>query len=66
MTQLTCPTCRRLFDSRQADAMPFCSERCRLIDLHRWLAERHGVPIEREGGDDPQREGDPPTDGGAQ
>jgi uncharacterized protein len=24
--------------------MPFCSERCRLIDLKRWLGEEYSVP----------------------
>lgn len=24
--------------------MPFCSERCRQIDLGRWLREQHTVP----------------------
>jgi endogenous inhibitor of DNA gyrase (YacG/DUF329 family) len=23
---------------------PFCSERCRLVDLHRWLSEEYRVP----------------------
>jgi uncharacterized protein len=26
--------------------MPFCSERCRLIDLGRWLNEEIGFPVE--------------------
>ena len=26
--------------------MPFCSERCRLIDLGRWLDERNAMPLE--------------------
>ena len=26
--------------------MPFCCERCRLIDLGRWLDEKQGLPIE--------------------
>jgi uncharacterized protein len=26
--------------------MPFCSERCKLIDLGRWLEERYGLPLE--------------------
>ena len=29
--------------------MPFCSERCRLIDLGRWLDEEIGVPVEPSG-----------------
>jgi len=26
------------------DAFPFCSERCRLIDLSRWLNEDYRIP----------------------
>jgi uncharacterized protein len=26
--------------------MPFCSQRCRMIDLGRWLDEKQGLPIE--------------------
>ena len=26
--------------------MPFCSERCRQIDLGRWLKEEYSVPVE--------------------
>ena len=25
---------------------PFCSERCKLIDLGRWLGEQYRVPVE--------------------
>ncbi len=28
--------------------MPFCSERCRLIDLGQWLDEQHGLHYESE------------------
>jgi endogenous inhibitor of DNA gyrase (YacG/DUF329 family) len=28
--------------------MPFCSERCRLVDLGRWLEEGYGLQIESE------------------
>ncbi len=37
---------------------PFCSERCRLIDLGAWLEERHAIPgepaadVAAEAGDD--------------
>lgn len=31
--------------------MPFCSERCRQIDLGRWLGEEYGLPLEPERGD---------------
>lgn len=26
--------------------MPFCSERCRRMDLHRWLDEVYAVPCD--------------------
>ena len=41
----SCPTCRRVAAERSANpAFPFCSERCRLIDLGRWLGEEYRVP----------------------
>jgi hypothetical protein len=48
MALLTCPICERTFDSQETPAMPFCSERCRLIDLKRWLNEEYRLPIERD------------------
>ena len=46
-----CPNCDRTFDSERSPAMPFCSERCRLIDLGEWLKEGRGLPYESEEGD---------------
>jgi len=34
---LRCPTCKTLVDKKDAD-FPFCSERCRLIDLGKWAS----------------------------
>jgi endogenous inhibitor of DNA gyrase (YacG/DUF329 family) len=36
--------------------LPFCSERCRLIDLGRWLDERYRVEAEAEGEGPPHRD----------
>ena len=41
-----CPTCDKRFDPQQSPALPFCSHRCRLIDLGRWLDEKQCVPCE--------------------
>jgi len=30
-------------------AFPFCSERCRLVDLGRWLKEEYRIPGPRAG-----------------
>ena len=35
---LRCPTCRKPVE-KGAPSLPFCSERCRLVDLGRWFAE---------------------------
>lgn len=48
MALMFCPTCTQEFESETSTAMPFCSQRCRLIDLGRWLREEHRLPIESE------------------
>ena len=37
-----CPICRRPVEP-EARSFPFCSERCRLLDLGNWLDERYAV-----------------------
>lgn len=39
--------------------MPFCSKRCRLIDLGRWLGEKYAVPEEPGEAEEPD---EPPPD----
>lgn len=60
-TRVKCPTCRREIDWASTPFRPFCSERCRLIDLGAWLSEQHAIPGEspHEGSD---TEGTPPKD----
>ncbi len=42
-----CPTCRRPVAWIAAERYrPFCSERCRLIDLGQWAEEAYAVPVE--------------------
>jgi uncharacterized protein len=38
-----CPICRRPTDSETDADFPFCSERCRLVDLGNWASERYIV-----------------------
>ena len=51
-TTIRCPICERQFDPATTPAMPFCSERCRQIDLGRWLRESYSVPVEKRDDDD--------------
>ncbi|REJ69911.1 MAG: DNA gyrase inhibitor YacG [Planctomycetota bacterium] len=46
MAMLICPTCELAFDTETSLALPFCSSRCREIDLGRWMNEEYGLPIE--------------------
>ena len=55
---IRCPICERQFDPTTSPAMPFCSQRCRQIDLGRWLREVYSVPVERD--PDEVREGEAP------
>ncbi len=41
--RVNCPTCRRELDWAAAPFRPFCSERCRLIDLGAWLTEQCAI-----------------------
>lgn len=43
VTKTRCPTCRKLGNWLAGDFAPFCSKRCRLIDLGKWLGEEHRV-----------------------
>lgn len=42
--QVRCPCCKKtsLWDS-QNPSRPFCSERCKLIDLGKWASEEYRV-----------------------
>ena len=48
-TMHKCAYCGTSFDRAMTTAMPFCSERCRQIDLGNWLDESYGLPYEGEG-----------------
>ncbi|MCH7781843.1 DNA gyrase inhibitor YacG [candidate division KSB1 bacterium] len=53
MTELTCAICGKTIPTgTPADKrpLPFCSERCRKIDLGRWLGERYRVSQPLSGG----------------
>ena len=46
---VVCPTCGKSVAWTPANACrPFCSERCKLIDLGAWAAERYRVPVVEE------------------
>lgn len=49
---LKCPICKAEVDECTAGQsgswFPFCSDRCRTIDLARWLDGKYQIPVESE------------------
>ena len=44
---VACPTCSRRIEWSEAEVhRPFCSDRCRLIDLGAWFSEERALPAE--------------------
>lgn len=46
-TVVNCPTCQKPVEwSVESPWRPFCSERCKMIDLGEWADEGHRIPGE--------------------
>lgn len=39
-----CPKCRKSFPYSESKYRPFCSERCKQIDLGHWFSETYTLP----------------------
>ena len=48
--KLKCPICKKVVTSKDAE-FPFCSDRCRLIDLGKWASGAYVIssPVEDTG-----------------
>lgn len=53
---MRCPICKRPVsaptDAAAKTPFPFCSDRCKLIDLGRWLDGKYQVPVVEADGDE--------------
>ncbi len=59
---LACPICGKPVPPRPENrSFPFCSDRCRLVDLAKWLGEEYRIPG-RRAGDDTEDERPPPPE----
>ena len=58
--RITCPICQKVLENAPDDfgPRPFCSERCKLIDLGNWLGEKYRIssPLDPEDIQDMQDE----------
>lgn len=49
---VTCPQCgKEVVWCNDSRYRPFCSERCKLIDLGQWAAENYRVPLTEDEAD---------------
>jgi endogenous inhibitor of DNA gyrase (YacG/DUF329 family) len=46
MLIVKCPECGKDVDFHTSEFRPFCSERCKLLDLGAWADERYSLPAE--------------------
>jgi len=51
-----CPTCSKQVSWEGNPYRPFCSERCKLIDLNKWLNGEYTIPVMED--DDKPEEND--------
>jgi endogenous inhibitor of DNA gyrase (YacG/DUF329 family) len=50
-----CPTCEKEFNYYSSEYRPFCSEKCRMIDLGHWFKESYTVPVKKQ---NPEKDND--------
>lgn len=50
--KISCPTCKTETTWQENDSRPFCSERCKLIDLGQWADEKYRIPAESSEGEE--------------
>ncbi len=64
--RVACPRCGKPAEYSPANPWrPFCSERCREIDLGAWASESYRIPVREEAPEEPGNEGGGPgTTGG--
>jgi uncharacterized protein len=56
-----CPICRKASHSETSPEFPFCSERCKLLDLGNWASEEYRISepvIDESTPKNPERDAD--------
>lgn len=44
MKKIKCPICKTALEWDKNEFRPFCSKRCKLIDLGKWAGEKYLIP----------------------
>lgn len=60
---MKCPTCEKeIPTNRENPFRPFCSERCKLIDLGRWAGGEYRIPTKEKPTEEIHRSNGEPED----
>ena len=46
--KVSCPVCKKKVLWKDNSFRPFCSDRCRLIDLGKWASDEYRIPGEKK------------------
>ena len=46
--KIICPICKNTTTWEENPWRPFCSERCKLIDLGKWVSDEYKIPVKSE------------------
>ena len=58
MMTMKCPICKKPVEIGMPD-FPFCSERCRLLDLGAWASEKYVISTPLQANDRPEANDNP-------
>lgn len=56
--RITCPICKKETTWEENPWRPFCSERCKLIDLGKWASDEYRIEGEKKKEDEEEKEKD--------
>ncbi len=54
--RITCPMCKRITTWEENPWRPFCSERCKLIDLGKWASGDYRIECEEKKEEEGERQ----------
>jgi endogenous inhibitor of DNA gyrase (YacG/DUF329 family) len=60
--KIDCPICKNATTWEENPWRPFCSERCKLIDLGKWVSEEYSIDGGTLGGEVPSSDAPSPED----
>ena len=52
LKNIKCPTCRKSTPWEGNPFRPFCSERCKMLDLGAWAGEEYRIPADQKPDDE--------------